>query len=204
MRTVASGMLAAASFPLNWMAITGLSPLMARSEDEKHMDPIRSIEELTRRNVAIIAEMEQQAVNVRTRGERVADRIAGVVGSWPFVVGQTLVLVLWIVANLVAWANRWDPYPFVLLNLCLSFLSAYAAPVIMISQNRQAKLNERRHHLDLQVNMLAEQETTEILRLLHLLCERSGINVDERRNGKAFQEETKHAEIVKQIQGEIE
>ena len=74
----------------------------------------------------------------------------------------------------------------------------------MISQNRQAKLNERRHHLDLQVNMLAEQETTEILRLLHLLCERSGIDVDDRRNGKAFQEQTKHAEIVKQIQGEIE
>jgi uncharacterized membrane protein len=177
---------------------------MKVSDETQLMDPIGSIEELTRRNVAIIAQMEQQAANVRTRGERVADRIAGVVGSWTFVVGQTLILVLWIAVNVVAWANRWDPYPFVLLNLCLSFLSAYAAPILMISQNRQAKLNERRHHLDLQVNMLAEQETTEILRLLHLLCEQSGIDVDDRRNGKAFQEETKHAEIVKQIQGEIE
>jgi uncharacterized membrane protein len=168
------------------------------------MEPVESIEELTRRNVAIIAEMEKAASNLRTRGERVADRIAEWVGSWTFIAVQTTILVLWIILNVVAWANRWDPYPFVLLNLVLSFQSAYAAPILMISQNRQGKLAERRNHLDLQINMLAEQETTEILRLLHLICERSGIRIDQNGSGRALEEETKHAEIVRQIQGEIE
>ena len=141
------------------------------------MEPMRSIDELTRRNVAIIAEMEKAEATVRTQGECVADRIATWVGSWTFIITQTALLVLWIVLNLAAWMNHWDPYPFILLNLALSFQSAYAAPILMISQNRQAKLSERRNHLDLQINMLAEQETTEILRLLRLLCEHSGLSL---------------------------
>jgi uncharacterized membrane protein len=147
------------------------------------MEPIRSIGELTRRNVAIIAEMEKAAANVRTRGERVADRIAAWVGSWTFIITQTVILILWMALNLVAWVKHWDPYPFILLNLALSFQAAYTAPILMISQNRQAKLNERRNHLDLQINMLAEQESTEILRLLRLLCQslpRSSVRSRER------------------------
>ena len=93
--------------------------------------------------------------------------------------------------NLAAWTNHWDPYPFILLNLALSFQSAYAAPILMISQNRQAKLSERRNHLDLQINMLAEQETTEILRLLRSLCEHSGLNLAETDGQRALQEETR-------------
>ncbi len=168
------------------------------------MEPMRSIDELTQRNVAIVAEMEKAEANVRSRGERVADRIATWVGSWTFIIAQTFILVLWIILNWIAWTNHWDPYPFILLNLALSFQSAYAAPILMISQNRQAKLNERRNHLDLQINMLAEQETTEILRLLRLLCEHSGLRLTEIDNRRGLEEETRHAEIVKQIQGEIE
>ena len=168
------------------------------------MEPMRSIDELTQRNVAIIAEMEKAEANIRSRGERVADRIAAWVGSWTFIIAQTFLLVLWIILNLIAWTNHWDPYPFILLNLALSFQSAYAAPILMISQNRQAKLNERRNHLDLQINMLAEQETTEILRLLRLLCEHSGLRLKEIDGRRGLEEETRHAEIVKQIQGEIE
>src|SRR5262245_31694810 len=82
------------------------------------------------------------------------------IGSWPFIIIQTVILVVWMFLNLVAWVKHWDPYPFILLNLALSFQAAYTAPILMISQNRQAKLNERRNHLDLQINMLAEQETT--------------------------------------------
>jgi uncharacterized membrane protein len=168
------------------------------------MESMRSIDELTRRNVAIIAQMEKAAENVRTRGDRVADRVAAWVGSWTFIIAQTVILLLWIVLNVVAWMRHWDPYPFILLNLALSFQSAYAAPILMISQNRQARLSERRNHLDLQINMLAEQETTEILRLLRLLCEHTGVRLDKLDSERALEEETRHAEIVRQIQGEIE
>ncbi|WP_165227861.1 DUF1003 domain-containing protein [Aquisphaera insulae] len=165
------------------------------------MEPIRSIDELARRNVSIIAEMERAASGVRSRGERVADRIATAVGSWPFILAQSAILGVWIILNLLAWSQHWDPYPFILLNLALSFQSAYAAPILMISQNRQAKLSERRNHLDLQINMLAEQETTEILRLLRMLCEHTGLRLDEER---ASEEAIRQSSLVKQIQGEIE
>ena len=168
------------------------------------MEPQRSIENLTRRNVAIIAEMEKAAAQVRTRGERIADRLAAWVGSWGFLVTQSVILLAWITLNISAWVNHWDPYPFILLNLALSFQSAYAAPILMISQNRQARLSERRNHLDLQINMLAEQENTEMLRLLRLLCEHSGVRLNKDDNGRAFEEETKHADILRQIRGEIE
>ncbi len=168
------------------------------------MEPTKSIEELTRQNVAIIAEMEKAESQVRTRGDRLAEWLASLVGSWTFLIVQTLILIAWLTLNLVMWIQHWDPYPFVLLNLALAVQSAYAAPVLMISQNRQGKLSERRNHLDLQINMLAEQETTEILRLLRLLCEKSGVELTRGNNVRAFEEETRHAEIVRQIQGEIE
>ena len=148
--------------------------------------------------------MEKAASQVRTRGERLAEWLATLVGSWTFLIVQTLILLSWLTLNVAMWISHWDPYPFIILNLALSFQSAYAAPILMISQNRQAKLNERRNHLDLQINMLAEQESTEILRLLRLLCQQSGVPLGTDGNARAFEEATSHAEIVRQIQGEIE
>jgi uncharacterized membrane protein len=137
-----------------------------------------SIDELTRRNVQAIAAMENESQTHRTLGERVADLVARVVGSWPFIIAQSLILGTWIALNIAGWFYQWDPYPFILLNLLLSFQAAYASPIIMMSQNRQAKLNELRNKLDLQINLLAEQENTETLKLLRLLCERAGIPID--------------------------
>jgi uncharacterized membrane protein len=163
----------------------------------------RPIDELTERNVAIIAEMEHQAAGVRTRGEQVADVVAQFVGSWEFLAAQTVFLVIWIILNVLAWIHSWDPYPFILLNLMLSFQAAYTAPILMISQNRQAKLSERRNQLDLQINMLAEQETTEILRLLRVICDHCGVRVDHEEIGPWLQP-TKPEQILKQIQERID
>jgi uncharacterized membrane protein len=163
-----------------------------------------SLEELTRRNVEIIAAMEKAAAGVRTPGDRLADQLTAWAGSWAFLASQTVFLFLWIILNVTAWMNHWDPYPFILLNLVLSFQAAYTAPILMISQNRQAKLHERRNHLDLQINMLGEQETTEILRLLRLICEHTGVRNGRAEVARAFEEDTKAAEIVRQIRGEIE
>ena len=164
---------------------------------------MHSVDELTGRNIAIVAKMEEDSRNVRTRGERLADAIATLVGSWTFILIQTALLSGWVVLNLLAWSRHWDPYPFILLNLALSFQSAYAAPILMMSQNRQARLSERRHHLDLQVNMLAEQETTEILRLLRVLCEKHGI-AEAGGPGKVVAEETRHEELIRRIETELE
>jgi uncharacterized membrane protein len=96
-------------------------------------------------------------------GNRVADRVAAVVGSWPFVIVQSTLLALWMALNLTAYIQHWDPYPFILLNLALSFQAAYTAPIIMMSQNRQAAIDRQAAEHDYEVNLKAELE----IELLH-------------------------------------
>ena len=74
-----------------------------------------------------------------TRGDRLADRLTKVLGSWRFIVIQTVMILIWVGVNLLAYFSQWDPYPFILLNLLFSVQSAYAAPIIMMAQNRQGE-----------------------------------------------------------------
>src|SRR5580698_1906063 len=98
-----------------------------------------------------------------TVGQKVADQVAATMGSWPFIIVQTGILFVWIVLNLTAFVEKWDPYPFILLNLALSFQAAYAAPFIMMSQNRQQDIDRKEAENDYQVNIKAELE----IELLH-------------------------------------
>lgn len=97
-----------------------------------------------------------------TPGERVADAVARLIGSWPFIIAQSIVLFTWIIVNVIGWINHWDPYPFILLNLALSFQAAYSAPIIMMSQNRQAAKDRLSTELDYRVNLHAELEVASI------------------------------------------
>jgi uncharacterized membrane protein len=161
----------------------------------------KSLDDVTKRNVELIAQMENAFP--RTFGERVADFVAARVGSWTFVIVQSAMMLAWMLMNVLAWSLQWDPYPFILLNLVLSFQAAFATPIILMSQNRQAKLSDRRNHLDLQINMLAEQENTEQLHLLRLLCENAGIRLD-KGPVAALEEATRPSEIVRQIKDHVE
>jgi uncharacterized membrane protein len=79
-------------------------------------------------------------------------------GSWSFIIVQSAILFVWITANLVGAIRGWDPYPFILLNLALSFQAAYAAPVIMMSQNRQQDIDRKAAENDYRINVKAELE----------------------------------------------
>jgi len=98
-----------------------------------------------------------------TLGQRVADMVASGMGSWRFIIFQSAILIVWIILNITAYVQRWDPYPFILLNLALSFQAAYAAPFIMMSQNRQQEIDRQAAEHDYQVNIKAELE----IELLH-------------------------------------
>lgn len=92
-----------------------------------------------------------------TKGEKIADRLADVAGSWTFILGFCTVLILWILINTVVFAvHAFDPYPFILLNLILSCVAAIQAPVIMMSQNRQEKKDRLRAENDYRVNLKSE------------------------------------------------
>jgi uncharacterized membrane protein len=162
-----------------------------------------SIDDITQRNIDTIARMERLAEHSRTTGDRVADRFAAVVGSWKFIIIQSVLLCIWVILNITAWIAHWDPYPFILLNLALSFQAAYASPIIMMSQNRQARLAERRNHLDLQINLLAEQENTETLRLLRAIAHKMDIKIKDA-DEAAFEQETKPDKIIEEIEQRVE
>ena len=98
-----------------------------------------------------------------TLGQRVADKVADTIGSWPFIITQSIILSIWIALNFSAWIHHWDPYPFILLNLMLSFQAAYAGPVIMMSQNRQAAKDRLAAEIDHQVNTKAELEIANLI-----------------------------------------
>ena len=94
----------------------------------------------------------------RTLGERVADRVAEVGGSWTFILCFGVVLVVWMVVNTFLLARAFDPYPYILLNLVLSCLAAVQAPIIMMSQNRQAAKDRLTASVDYEINLRAELE----------------------------------------------
>jgi uncharacterized membrane protein len=104
------------------------------------------------RNVNVVDDAQM------TLGERIADQAAALIGSWRFIIVQSSILAIWIVLNVTAWINHWDPYPFILLNLALSFQAAYSGPVIMMSQNRQSDKDRLAAEIDHQVNAKAELE----------------------------------------------
>lgn len=104
----------------------------------------------------------QQHQERMTTGERVADSFARVIGSWPFIITQTVFVALWMALNVVALINHWDPYPFILLNLLFSIQAAYAGPVIMMSQNRQSERDRLQAEADFGTNVKAECEIEEM------------------------------------------
>ena len=98
-----------------------------------------------------------------TPGQKIADAVAAGMGSWKFIIIQSVLLAIWIVLNVTAFVEKWDPYPFILLNLALSFQAAYAAPFIMMAQNRQQDIDRKEAESDHQINIKAELE----IELLH-------------------------------------
>lgn len=89
-------------------------------------------------------------------GSRLADDVTRLLGSWRFIIIQSLVLTAWVALNITAWVQQWDPYPFILLNLMLSFQAAYSSPIIMMSQNRREEKDRLKAESDYRTNMRAE------------------------------------------------
>lgn len=110
-----------------------------------------------------IRDINQEIEKRLTAGQRAADAVANGMGSWRFIIIQSCLLAMWIVLNVAAFIAHWDPYPFILLNLVMSFQAAYAAPIIVMSQNRQAQKDRLAAEHDYQINSTAAEEIKAIL-----------------------------------------
>ncbi len=104
----------------------------------------------------ITIDVDKQEDKTLTRGERLADKLSEIAGSWKFIIGFSIFIIIWIIVNSIVMKKASDPYPFVLLNLVLSCLASLQAPVIMMSQNRQAKKDSLRNQNDYQVDLKSE------------------------------------------------
>jgi uncharacterized membrane protein len=105
-------------------------------------------------------------IHKRTLGQIAADGLTRIAGSWAFISGFVIFLLVWMMTNVYAWINQWDPYPFILLNLVLSTLAAIQAPIILMSQNREAERDRISAEYDYKVNIKAEKEIEQIQKQL--------------------------------------
>ena len=131
----------------------GIIDLIIKNNDIDSKELFKIIEE-EKRSVDIDKVLD----NNMSFGEKVADKLSAIVGSWPFIISFICFLISWIVLNIYILENdkKFDPYPFILLNLLLSCISAIQAPIIMMSQNRQAKKDSLRNKFDYRTDLKSE------------------------------------------------
>lgn len=108
----------------------------------------------------------QSHIEKQSFGDRLADSVANGMGSWSFIIWQSIIVIMWMILNVVGLIRHWDVYPFILLNLIFSTQAAYAAPIIMMSQNRQNQRDREHAQHDYQTNIDAKKEIEAIQ--LHL------------------------------------
>jgi uncharacterized membrane protein len=111
----------------------------------------------------------EKHVEASELGSKLADVVAKGMGSWKFIIIQTLFVILWMVLNVVGFFYHWDVYPFILLNLLFSTQAAYAAPIIMMAQNRQNERDRMQAQADYQTNIEAKQEIEALTLILQKL-----------------------------------
>lgn len=104
-----------------------------------------------------------------TFGQRLADSVATGMGSWRFIIIQTVIVAVWMILNVVAFIGHWDVYPYILLNLLFSTQAAYAAPIIMMAQNRQNDRDRAQADADYRTNCEAKEEIEELQKRLNAI-----------------------------------
>jgi len=151
-------------------------------------------------NVARVAKLESDALGARSLGARCATGLIRVAGTTTFAVVHLVWFVAWVAVNtgVVLGTRPFDPYPFNFLTLVVSLEAIFLSIWILISQNEMERLADRRAHLDLQINMLAEQESTAAIRMLQRISEHLGIKPDDTVD-TALSEETDVERIVTAI-----
>jgi len=132
----------------------------------------RTVEDVTERNVQTILELEEAAKANRSEANRLADLIARFCGSMTFVWVHVVWFAGWVLANSLPGIRHFDPFPFTFLTLVVSLEAIFLSTFILISQNHETALSERRNQLDLQINLLTEQENTKMLRMLERIAEK--------------------------------
>jgi uncharacterized membrane protein len=163
-----------------------------------------SADDLTQRNVELIRHLEQAAKQERTPSDLVAEAVANFCGSMTFVWVHVIWFGAWILINAIPGLPHVDPFPFTFLTLVVSLEAIFLSTFILISQNHDTKISERRNHLDLQINLLSEQENTKMIEILQSIAAKVGAALPEDPDLSALSEETAPEKLVQQIESHEE
>ena len=145
----------------------------------------------------LVSNLQHPAAEKSTTGQRVSDKVARFGGSWTFIITFLTILVVWIIYNsTLPVAERFDPYPFILMNLILSCVAALQAPIIMMSQNRTEEKDRMRAENDYMVNLKAELEVRSLHQKVDLLLEEQIKTL--------FEIQAKQVEMLKKIAGRVD
>ena len=156
-------------------------------------------EDVTRQNVHAMRQLEEAAMARRTGADRVAAAIARFCGRMSFVWIHVGLFAAWIAYNSLPWFRPFDPYPFTFLTLVVSLEAIFLSTFILISQNYDMRVSERRNQLDLQINLLAEQENTKALQILERIAKKVGAHISDDPQVRALEEATRPESLVQQI-----
>ncbi len=157
-------------------------------------------DDLTRENVQSMRRVEDAALANRSRADRMAAFIARFCGSMPFVWLHVAGFSMWIVFNSFPGLDHFDPYPFTFLTLVVSLEAIFLSAFILISQNYELRISDRRNQLDLQINLLTEQENTKMLQLLERIAQKVGVDDPGDTDLRILTEDTDPEKLISQIE----
>ena len=175
------------------------NPSRVRADAAPSSNNQRPADRLTEQNIESIAQLEKEAKAERKKSDLVAEVIAQFCGSMTFVWVHVVWFGLWILINSVPGIKPIDPFPFTFLTLVVSLEAIFLSTFILISQNHDAKISERRNHLDLQINLLSEQENTRMLAMLQAIATKVGADLTDLPDVELLREDTQPEKLAHQI-----
>jgi len=169
-----------------------------RSAQDEHINRLRQIvEESISEEKSIVENLSNPPSETITRGQNIADKVASFGGSWRFIIIFAIIVIAWIIFNVLAvGVFRFDPFPFILMNLVLSCIAALQAPVIMMSQNRKEEKDRKRAENDYLVNLKAEMEIRSLHQKIDLLLEEQIKTL--------FDSQNQQLEMIKQLHSMVD
>lgn len=170
-----------------------------RQADAKRYRDLATAENLTEQNVQAIVDLERAAKANMSRSQRWAQAIASFCGTMSFFYVHVALFAAWILFNSLPAGPAIDPFPYTFLTLMVSLEAIFLSTFILISQNEESRLTERRNALDLQINLLTEQENTKMLRMLAAIAKKVGVEVDDDPALAALEQATQPEKLAQQI-----
>jgi uncharacterized membrane protein len=174
---------------------------------QRQLDRVKNsaLAHIVERNIDAIDEYRREAESARTFRDRIADGVTRFAGSIPFIYFHVVWFGIWVLANLeIGGFPAFDPFPFGLLTTIVSLEAIFLSTFVLVSQNRQAEISERRAELDLQFDLLAEYEVTRILKLIDAMAKKMNLDECDKEEIRELKKDVKPEAVLQELEAKVE